>query len=266
MSDTQQPGVEPIPRVVLLGASNLTRSISTAVAMAQLHFGQQLEVLVGSGHGRSYGLKSWFLGRSLPPILECRLWNELARRSNVPTTAMITDIGNDILFNVPVSVIAVWIETVLDRLEQANSRVSMTLLPVTSAVKVGEFRFHFFRRLYVPGCQLSLSEVLHRAHELTQRLEEIGRARNVKLIEQPDDWYGIDPIHIRLRRWRDVWHEAFSPWSMTADRAPFDVRGSLSRWIYLRTRRPHERTFLGREQRANQPVGALRGGTTISFF
>jgi len=266
MIDSEQRGIDSNPRVVLLGASNLTRSISTAVATAQLHFGRQLEVLVASGHGRSYGLKSWFLGRSLPPILECRLWNELTLRSNVPTTAMITDIGNDILFNVPVPVIAAWIETVLDRLEPAKSRVSMTLLPVTSAVKVGEFRFRFFRRLYVPGCRLSLSEVLDRAHELTQRLEEIGRARNVQLIEQPDDWYGIDPIHIRLRRWRDVWHEAFSSWTTAAERAPSRVRGSLSRWIYLRTRRPHERTFFGREQRAYQPVGALRGGTTISFF
>ena len=124
MIDSEQRGVDSNPRVVLLGASNLTRSISTAVATAQLHFGRQLEVLVASGHGRSYGLKSWFLGRSLPPILECRLWNDLALRSNVPTTAMMTDIGNDILFNVPVPVIAAWIETVLDRLEQANSRVS----------------------------------------------------------------------------------------------------------------------------------------------
>jgi hypothetical protein len=266
MSDTQPPATVSIPRVVLLGASNLTRSISTAVETAQLVCGPQLEMLVAAGHGRSYGLKGLFLGRTLPSILNCGLWEALAARPDAPTTAVITDIGNDILFNVSVPQIADWVETVLDRLENTHARVCMTLLPVASASAVSPRRYRFFRRLYVPGCRLELSEAVDRTQELSSRLEQIGKARNVRLVEQPGAWYGFDPIHIRLRCWREVWREIFFPWAEATAAHSKSIHGSLPRWIYLRTRRPQQRTWCGIEQRATQPACLLRDGTTISFF
>jgi hypothetical protein len=266
MSDTQPPATVSIPRVVLLGASNLTRSISTAVETAQLVCGPQLEILVAAGHGRSYGLSGQFLGRTLPSILNCGVWEALAARPDAPTTAVITDIGNDILFNVSVPQIADWIETVLDRLEKTHARVCLTLLPLASAAKLGPRRFRFFRRLYVPGCRLELSDALARSQELSSRLQQIGQARNVRLVEQPGAWYGFDPIHIRLRCWREVWREIFFPWAEAAAAQSQAIHGSLPRWIYLRTRRPLQRTLFGVEQHANQPVCRLRNRTTISFF
>ncbi|HEY2881946.1 MAG TPA: hypothetical protein VGJ15_05920, partial [Pirellulales bacterium] len=89
----EQQDSESTPRIVLLGASNLTRGISTIVETAHNLWGPRLEILVASGHGRSYGLKSVFLGRALPAIIHCGLWEALAERRNVPTVAMITDIG-----------------------------------------------------------------------------------------------------------------------------------------------------------------------------
>ena len=75
----------PVRRVVLLGASNLTRGISTVVATAQRVWGQPLEVLAALGHGRSYGIESRVLGRRLPGILNSGLWEALDRSPASPT-------------------------------------------------------------------------------------------------------------------------------------------------------------------------------------
>ncbi len=92
------------PCVVLLGASNLTRGISTVVGMARGIVGEPSEFLIAMGHGRSYGQRSSVLGRSLPGITQCGLWEAL-RHARGPTSALITDIGNDVIYGVPVETI-----------------------------------------------------------------------------------------------------------------------------------------------------------------
>ena len=86
-----------VTRVVALGASNLTRGLQTMVSSARASWGSEIEVVAALGHGRSYGATSQFLIRTLPGILECGLWRELESRPQVPTRALLTDIGNDIL-------------------------------------------------------------------------------------------------------------------------------------------------------------------------
>ena len=66
----------PACRLVLLGASNLTRGISTVVETAQNIHPQPLEILAAAGLGRSYGLDSRVLGRKLPGIIHCELWEK----------------------------------------------------------------------------------------------------------------------------------------------------------------------------------------------
>jgi len=67
---TSRPG----HRAVLIGASNLTRGMATALQTVQTIWHPPVEMLVAAGLGRSYGLTSRILGRSLPSILSCGLW------------------------------------------------------------------------------------------------------------------------------------------------------------------------------------------------
>src|SRR5262249_31136095 len=120
----------PTRRIVLLGASNLTRGISTVVETAQSILGQPLEVLTALGHGRSYGIDSRMLGRRLPGIIECGLWEALAGGPSRPTMALLTDVGNDILYDVDVPQIVAWVDCAIDRLQSAEAQISVTLLPV----------------------------------------------------------------------------------------------------------------------------------------
>ncbi|MEX0819484.1 MAG: hypothetical protein WD070_07815, partial [Pirellulaceae bacterium] len=91
-------GEGPNRRVVLLGASNIARSPAIVFDSARSAWGSPLDIVAATGHGRSYGMTSCVLGRTLPGILQCGLWEALATRPLVPTAALLTDIGNDILY------------------------------------------------------------------------------------------------------------------------------------------------------------------------
>ena len=81
-------------RVVLLGASNLTRDFRAVLEIARRRLGSgPLQVLAAAGYGRCYGVKSRFVLRDLPPILDCGLWSALRQTSHAPTYALLTDIA-----------------------------------------------------------------------------------------------------------------------------------------------------------------------------
>src|ERR1043165_8514894 len=92
--------VTPSRRVILLGASNLALSFPTVVATVRQTWSEAVEIMAAMGHGRSYGQDSSVLGRKIPGIFPCALWQDLQNRPPLPTSALLTDIGNDILYGI----------------------------------------------------------------------------------------------------------------------------------------------------------------------
>jgi len=270
----------PERRVILLGASNLTRGIAAVVETARRLWGRPLDVLAALGHGRSYGMRSTVLGRSLPSTLDCGLWPALAQRPAAPTAALITDIGNDLLYEVPVEPIVDWVGQCLDRLLAIDARVAISRLPVANLASLSELRFRLLRRAMFPLGRLDFATIRARAYELDQRIAELAQSRGVGLIEQQPLWYGWDPIHIRRRHWRHAWGQILSPWSAAesvtdpveqsvsaaAKSAGDPARASILDELYLRLLAPQERRWVGIAQRRAQPCGSLRDGTAISYF
>lgn len=251
-------------RVILLGASNLTRAFNTVVATASAYWGAPLEIFAALGHGRSYGMASSVLGRVLPGMLQCGLWDALAERPPLGTAALITDIGNDLLYEVPPGLIAEWVEECVERVQRDGARVVMTMLPLANAGVVSEWQFSFLRTCFFAGCHLSLSELARRASDLDGRLRAICARRGVAIVEQRLDWYGFDPIHILRRHWRAAWGELLTPW---CDGPPPEVpRPTRRRGVYLWLRPPLVRSFFGIERRHAQPSGRLRDGSTVGFY
>jgi hypothetical protein len=266
VSSLPEHNVGPTRRVVLLGASNLSQGISTVVETVQNIHRQPVAVLAAAGFGRSYGIDSCVVGRTLPGIIHCGLWRALSQQAQTPTAALITDIGNDILYGIEVRQILDWVHTVVDRLQHAQARICITLLPPIEPASLSQARFRFFRTIFFPGCQLTRDEVFRRARELHDRLHELCISWGVRMQAQHPAWYGLDPIHIRRQHRRHAWREIMSGWSDEAVPQVPLAHGSLSHWIYLQTRRPHRRTFFGIRQSAEQPSVKLRDGTTISFY
>jgi hypothetical protein len=255
---------QPAKRVVLLGASNLTRGIATVIETACRAWGRPLDLLAAEGLGRSYGMRSTVLGRSLPSILECGLWPALAARSALPTAALITDIGNDLFYGASPETIAGWVEQCCQRLTALDARLIMTRLPVCNIGRVRDWQYLAFRTVSYPGCRLSLDALISGARELDQRLLEVACRFDCPWIEPRARWYGLDPVHIHVGQARGAWQEILAGW---ADALGQDGHGPWPRnWAYLLSRVPDHRWILGREQRRQQPSGRLPDGTRLSFY
>ncbi len=197
----------PIGRVVALGASNLTRGFQTVVATARAAWGPEVEVLAALGHGRSYGVPSRLVVRTLPGILESGLWHKLASLPEVPTRGLVTDVGNDILYGSSAEQTLAWVSEALDRLGQWTRDVVVTDLPLASIRRLSPTKFLLFRSILVPSCRLSLAEVLETAERVDAGLAELATGRGAKLIHMKPEWYGFDPIHIRPSLWRAAWQQ-----------------------------------------------------------
>jgi hypothetical protein len=254
----------PPRRVVLLGASNVARGLSTAVETARLVWGGPLDILAAFGHGRSYGQRAALLWRELPGIAECGLWEALARRPAAPTAALVTDIGNDLLYDVRPAQIAAWVEACLDRLLRAGARVALTPLPLGAIGTLSPLRFLVLRSVLFPGSRLSFAAIRERARDLDERLRGLACGRDVKLVEHRPEWYGFDPIHIKSRCLPAAWRAMMSRWSDAAP--PALARASLRRWLSLRRLAPERRWLFGRAYRAAQPARWLPDGTALSLY
>jgi hypothetical protein len=255
----------PSRRLILLGASNLTRSFATVVEMARATWGEPVEIMAAMGHGRSYGQDSRVLGRKISGIFPCALWQDLQNRPPLPTAALVTDIGNDLLYGVPPDRLLDWVEKCLDRLAEAGAATIVTQMPVGSIESLGEARFRFFRRMFFPRSRLTLNDAKSLVRELNEQLVRLGDSRKISVIPVCTAWYGLDPIHLRRRILSSAWSTMLTQWR--ASNEPLTIsKPSLRRIAYLATLAPWERSLFGVRRRAAQPSGRLPDGTTISLY
>jgi hypothetical protein len=263
-----EPSIPPRKRVVLLGASNVTRSFGTFVATAKAAWSEPLNILAVHGHGRSYG-SDWsrVLARKLPGIIHTDLWQELQRSTSddVATFAIVTDIGNDILYEFDVPLIASWVEQCLDRLAAVSAQTVVTGLPVANIFGLSEIRYKFFRNLFMPGCSLSLREAADRAIDLDERVRKLAAERSMTVFSQPREWYGLDPIHLRFGNYPRAWHALVAAWT-DVNKNRVISRANLSEALFLRSRAPARIKWFDREYHVAQPCAQLPDGTTISMY
>jgi hypothetical protein len=250
-----------IKTVVTLGASNLTRGFHTVVTTSRAVWGEHVEVLAALGHGRSYGVPSRFIVRTLPGILESGLWRHLESHPTGLTRALVTDVGNDILYGFTADQVLAWVEEAVDRLGRVTRDITLTDLPLASIRRLSAAKFLVFRSILVPSCRLSLARIIETAECVNTGLAALAAARGLRFSRLNPDWYGVDPIHIRPSHWRSAWQEILGVGSGDAiDRGP---RGEGLR-LYLR---PAERQWVcGVERFTPQPGAALAAGVRVSLF
>ena len=251
-------------RVVVLGASNVVIGMSVMMETARQTWGSPLEVLAAVGHGRSFGRTTRVLGRTLPGILQCDLWEEWQAGHPKPTAALLTDVGNDLMYGSSSAEIADWVRNCLQRLRESCDRIVMTELPLESAATVGPQRFALFRTLFFPGCRIRWQDTLARAEELNARLIELAAEFEAILVRPPGQWYGLDPIHIRRQHRPRAWRQILAPWNSGAE----EIAMANSFWQSVRYwhARPKYRRLLGIEQTKAQPALQFPDGTTLSLY
>lgn len=250
-----------VGRVVALGASNLTRGFQTVVSTARSVWGRDVEVLAALGHGRSYGAPSTFLFRTLPSILKSGLWSELDRRAPMTTRALVTDVGNDILYGFSVERTLGWVEEVLVRLGRVTRDIVLTDLPMASVRRLSHVKFLAFRSMLVPSCRLTLSQVLDRAEQVNEGLERLSKDYGTTLLRLDPNWYGVDPIHMRPTQWRRAWEQILGAQSI-----PGAQVGSVRESVKLYLMRPERRWLFGKEQVVRQVGRVLRAGGRVWLY
>jgi len=245
---------------VLLGASNLRVSLPLAVNLLRRRSGGPVEVLAACGHGRSYIAWSRYLGiRRLPGIAGCGLWQALEDRPARPTLALLTDVGNDLIYGAEVTRIARGIETCLERLAARQARIVLTLLPLARLERLSPWEVRLAVSLLFPGRQAPWPALLERARELDEQLRRLGREHGAQIVEPEASWYGIDPIHLRRSRRREIWERLTGAVGEPLPAAgPVRVRLPL---LGAETLRLAGRTF-----HTSQPALHLPDGTTLALY
>ena len=245
-------------RVVALGASNLTRGMPTVVAAARAAWGADVEIFAALGHGRSYGMASRFVVRDTPGILECGIWAELAGRPAAPTRALVTDVGNDILYNASAEQTLAWVDEALGRLTGITSDVVLTGLPLESLRRIPGWKFQLLRATLARSCRLTLAQALDAAERVHAGLVELAAARGVRFFPLDPSWYGWDPLHVRPSMWSDAWGKILG--------TDARVRMPLTESVELYFRAPERRSLFGVSRLTPQSGAALRSGGRLWLY
>jgi hypothetical protein len=250
-----------VGRVVALGASNLTRGLHPLVCSARSAWGPGVEVVAALGHGRSYGVRSRLGMRTRPGILESGLWRGLESLPPTAMRALVTDVGNDILYGFPAQQVVAWVAEAVRRLQQFTADVVLTDLPLASLRRLSTAKFLLFRSILVPSCRLSLPEALEAAERVDAGLAELAAARGVRLLRLRPEWYGFDPIHIRPARWRAAWQQILGGASHGSVAAGATLEG-----LRLYSMPPERQWLFGVERWKPQSGVALRSGARLWLY
>jgi len=201
--------------IAMLGASNLTFSLPAAVRLALGLTEGERTLFLAHGPGRSYALRAGMAWVRFEGLSRCGLFARMAQAAEQGPPprihALITDIGNDLIYNVPPEPLLEWVERTLDRLLAQGARVAVTAMPFESLRRIPRPTFYFFRTLYYPCCRVPHADMLRRVETVRTGLEDLCAARGLSLLPAPGEWYGLDRIHLRLRQR----HVAYRQWLET---------------------------------------------------
>ena len=254
--------------IVLLGASNLTRDFPLILRLLQTSIDSPTDILAAMGHGRSYGTWSRLLNRALPGITKSELWDALPEQNAECDSplALITDIGNDLIYGQSTETIFGWVKDCIRRLQQIEARITITLLPEESLSDLSNIRFELTRRMFFPKNPASLTELIQKVKQLNQQLEEFAVSNQIPVVEATSDWYGFDPIHYRYSQRAALWKSILSNW----DLPQLEHSKVKQRWndtfysvLYLK---PALKRQWGKLHQAPQPTQILPDGTRISLY
>jgi len=250
---------DDVRRVVLLGASNLSLGWPQLMRVVFDRWSGPLQILTAHGMGRSYVASSQCGWRTAPGILDSGLWSELASRDQAPpSAALITDLGNDLVYGRTASEVVQAAADACGRLRDANSdcRIVVTRPPLESVESLSRLRYLFFRTVIFPMCRLSLAEIVDASHDLDQRIQQLD---GVTVMSQQREWFGADPIHIRRRYRESAFASFFASWPAAS------IDAARTNMVPIERPTMEIRRVLGRERICQQPSVTTNLGSVSAW-
>ena len=267
---TRRDPATPTKRAILLGASNITLGLPWLIPAVEERLAGPVDITGAWGHGRSYGEPSSLLFRTLRGIVYSKVWKRLAERPALPTSALVTDVGNDIAFGESPDQIMEWVTTVFERLDAMDARTVVTGLPHARLSEQSATNFFIVRLLFFPEYPLRQPDILSKVAEVNGRVEELCEKFGNTFVPAQSEWYSLDPIHIRFRRQRTAWEEILRHWGEhrpEIDEDPHPLhRANPLRAMELYTMRPERYDIFAEKFITTQPCYTTRRGSPISMY
>ncbi len=247
--------------VVCIGASNLVRGIPAVAALSRNRFGRNTEIYSVSGHGRSYLGRSSFFFRTLPGILDSGLWKKLSDKNGY-MKAIITDIGNDIMYGYSQDEILEGAVSAIERLKKLTADITVTGLPVHNLDSLNEMKFRLFKNIFFPNAGLTLAQAMDCMKYISESLKNICTNMNLRFVPLEKEWYGFDPIHFKMSRLKDAWGKIFSDDPKNRSLAQF----SVTEFISLYAKMPEDIELFGKKRNFEQNGIRLKKGGKLFLY
>jgi len=245
---------EPPRRVIVVGASNVALGIDALIPCCHDYWGSPLDFFLVGGHGRALRHGSHVLGRVLPPVLQCQIWEELPRQPAKPTAVLVTDIGNDLLYGASSEEVLEASKQLVARLTPLADRLVVTGLPLESVSRISPTWYYRFRRWAFPSSSLEYKQAIEGAQSIHRGLARFPAQFNCYLMMPMPSWYGLDPVHVKRRYYLDAWSRFLAPWNDFRTReSKTSRRQRTSRWRWWMRLKPAERRWRRRDWSAIQP-------------
>ncbi len=219
---------DPPVLLVLLGASNLSRGcFALARHMKACLHPRKVDVVIACGPGRAYCTSGGLLNVVYPPIHSSDIFETAHKKSEsgYHVVALVTDVGNDIMYDVPPEQVIETIQQIFTRLQSMNAEIFYTTLPAIFEKGVHPFIFYMLRSLLFPHSRVSYNEATAGIIKVNQFLREFA-SRHCHLIPDMDRYLGFDEIHYG-------WLRAHHAWSHVAKGMLGTMGIEMKSWIPL---------------------------------
>ena len=241
-------------RILILGASNVTLAFPLiAAACISGRSSAPVELFAAHGHGRSFCKRSYVLHRGLPSIPECGIWEDLESRPPVEGQwALLTDIGNDLIYGVPVELIAERVEDCIGRIVASKMPLTYVPPPLERIQLLTERSYRVIKQILFPGPTVPWRQISRDIVQLNERITQVVQEAGGTIVQPELNWYGVDPIHIRPRRRAAAWQKILSSWSFPEN--PVVAWPGINRASQLWRLSPQERSYWARSYQNDQPA------------
>ena len=192
---------------ILLGASNLARaSYGLMNCLTRCLSPRPVEFLHALGPGRAYITEGGILSAVYPPILNCGILNVAKDKSKSKRmiVALVTDIGNDIMYGVSAEKIILGLKTLFNTMEEIGASVLTTTIPVDLEQDVGKFYFLILRRIFFRKSRVEYHEAASAVRTINQFIKE-SENEKITVLKEMGPFCGVDKIHYRLSTSHRAW-------------------------------------------------------------
>lgn len=192
-----------------MGASNLARGYSALVnSLIHCLCPQPVEILHAMGPGRGYIAQGGVFNVSYAPIVDSGIVKAARKRQpeTSKTLALITDIGNDIMYDVPVAEIMAGLDSLMRELNGMDAEVFVNPIPMDLLEDVSEQQFRMLRRVFYPRSPVTYSGAADAVSKINISLRESVGGR-IHLLPSFKDYCGVDKIHYSVFHSHRAWSE-----------------------------------------------------------